>query len=586
MAFDIKFLADVSNFIRGTDNVADALEDIGDDLKDVAKDSDKALDSVGKDLQGVTDDAKDMDKKVSQAFKNMSEDARKAGKDTGTSVKDGTDKAKEGFSELKDESASTAREAAASFSSIEDAADSLQEIAANAFVGFGPAGMAAGLVAAAGIGLAISALQDNADKINENKEKMLGLAQVMKENGGKLSMADNIQAMDDYGYSIQDTKEWFEIFQEDAVSGFEELRDGAQKAGVTVKDAFLGQFGSAEDAQRVLSSLEAEMRDLEGQTKEVANTYSEFGGTIDLTDPSIRKQIEGNKELTDKVREHIKELEAAAEIERIRREAIEGTVEAILEDVAALEKRNGLIQDGVTSELDYLDAVAETSATIEENGLTLDKNTEAGRENQRALIEQSNAALDMATSQLQAGTSADTVAASLAAQREALLLQLDAMTGSRAESEKLAEAMGLIPTEVITEVKTNGAVESKTEIESIPATKDSQVNVDDGGTAAATQGRVNAVTGKDVKIDVQDFRTVEQTQNRIDGLKGKDVKIDVQDFNTVSQTQTRIDGLHGKDVDITVRLTNLQAIRDELALLTLPRTAYVDIVQRKGQEAP
>lgn len=580
MAFDIKFLADVSSFIKGTDNVADALEDISDDLRDVAKDSDKALDGVGKDLQGVTDEAKDMDKKVSEAFKNMSEDARKTGKDTGSSIKDGTDRAKEGFNDLKEESASTAKEAAASFSSIEGAAESLQEIAANAFAGFGPAGMAAGILAAAGIGLGISALTDHADKVNDNKEKIVGLAQAIRDNGGSLRQADYIAAMEDYGYAIQDTKEWFEVWQEDAETGFEEMSRLSKEAGIDLKTAFDGSFGSVEDAEKGLEKVNEKLTDLKDKKEAVYNL------TGSIMEPVEEETLTSLQDLQGKMEENIKNQRIAEEMERARRAAIEGTVEATLEDIAALETKNGLLQDGVTSELDYLDAVAQTTATVEENGLTLDKNTEAGRENQRALIDQSQAAIEMATSQLQAGTSADVVAASLAAQREALLLQLDAMTGSRAESEQLAAAMGLIPTEVITEVKTNGAVESKTEIESIPATKDSQVNVDDGGTAAATQARVDGVHGKDVKVDVQDFRTVEQTQGRIDGIKGKDVKIDVQDFNTVAQTQERINGIDGRDVDITVRLTNLQAIQNELALLTLPRTAYVDIVQRKGQEAP
>jgi hypothetical protein len=76
-------------------------------------------------------------------------------------------------------------------------------------------------------------------------------------------------------------------------------------------------------------------------------------------------------------------------------------------------------------------------------------------------------------------------------------------------------------------------------------------------------------------------------QKRIDGIRGRDeVKVDVDDVYTVSEVQKRIDGIKGRDVDINVRITNLQNIQNDLALLTVPRTAYVDIVQRRGQEAP
>jgi hypothetical protein len=338
----------------------------------------------------------------------------------------------------------------------------------------------------------------------------------------------------------------------------------------------------------------------------------DYGRTIDFTDPAIQKQIEGTEDLKNKIKEHIKELEAAAEIERIRRKAIEGTVEATLEDVAALEKRNELIQGGVTTELDYLDQVAQTNAILDENGKTLDKNTEKGRDNIRALIDQSDAALQMSTSQLEAGTSADTVAANLGKQREAMLLSLDAMTGSRAESEKLAEAYGLIPKDIITEIKTNGDAETKAKIETIPATKDTTVNVDDGGTSGAVQGRVNSVTGKEVKIDVDDMYTVAAVQGRINGVTGKEVKIDVDDMYTVQAVQNRINairgrdlvkvdvdddytvravqdrinGIRGKDVNVNARITGDGWVEERLRQLTVTRTAYVDIVQREGKKLP
>jgi hypothetical protein len=286
--------------------------------------------------------------------------------------------------------------------------------------------------------------------------------------------------------------------------------------------------------------------------------------------------------------DNIKNQRIAEEMEKARRKAIEGTVEATLEDIAALEKKNSLLQEGVTSELDYLDQAAETKAAFEAGTVSLDKNTEAGRNNIRMLIDTSDAAIKQADSQLQSGTAADTVAASYDAQREAMLRQIDAITGNRTESEKLMATWGLFTKEISTEIKTNGAAQAKTDIETIPATKDTQVNVDDNGTTGAVQGRVDSIHGNsNVFVDVDDNGTVPAVQGRIDGIHGRDeVKVDVDDVYTVSETQRRIDGIHGKDVDINVRITNLSSIQNDLALLTVPRTAYVDIVQRRGQEAP
>lgn len=567
---------DVSDVIKGAEQVADSFEEVQDSLKDTGKSGDKAFEQLEDSAQ---DAAKVVDRDLTKALEEVEDKAKSTGRTVGREIKDGTDKAGEGMEELKGESASTAKEAAASFGSIEDAADAMQEVVANAFVGFGPAGMAAGIIAAAGIGLAVSALQDNADKINENKDRVVDMAKTIAENGGALRKADYIQAMEDYGYSIVDTKEWLDIFQEDAITGFEKMSQLSKDSGIDLKTAFDGAFGSVEDAEKGLQKVNEKLTALKDKKEAVYNL------TGSIMEPVDEIALGSLDELKTKMEDNIKNQRIAEEMEKARRAAIEGTVEATLEDISALREKNDLLQEGVTTELDYRDQVEQTNAVLAENGQTLDINTQAGRDNQRALIDQSDAALQMASSQLTAGTSADTVAASLAGQREALLVTLDAMTGNRAESERLAASLGLIPTEVITEVKTNGAVESKAEIEQIPATAETDVTVDDGGTAAATQGRVNSLEGKDIKIDVQDFRTVEQTQGRIDGIKGKDVKIDVQDFNSVRDTQTRIDNIKGRNVDIHVRIANLGDIERTLNNLTAARSVDLTINERKGTQA-
>lgn len=559
---------DVDDVIKGAQKVADSFEDIQDDLKDTGKAGEKAL-------EGLEDSAKEaskvIDRDLTRALDEVEDKARSTGKTVGRDIKSGTDKAGEGFEELKGESASTAKEAAASFGSIEDAADAMQEVVANAFVGFGPAGMAAGLIAAAGIGLAISALQDNAEKIAENKERVIDMAKTIAENGGALRKADYIQAMEDYGYSIVDTKEWLDIFQEDAITGFEKMSQLSKDSGIDLKTAFDGAFGSSKDAEKGLEMVNKKLADLKEKKEAVYNT------TGSILDPVDGQALTSLDELRGKMEENIRNQRVAEEMERARRAAIDGSVEATLEDIAALEKKNSVLQDGVISELDYRDQVAQTAETIAANSKTLNINSQSGRDNRRALIDQSDAALQMAESQLQAGTSADTVAASLTNQREAILRQMDAITGSRTESEKLAASMGLIPKEVITEIKTNGVAQTKTDIDTIPATKETAVTVDDGGSTAATQARVNSIEGRDIKVDIQDFNTARQTQDRINALRGRDVKVDVQDFNTVRQTQDRINALKGKDVFINVRVGNEAEFQNHIARLTATATKTISV---------
>jgi hypothetical protein len=541
---EIPITVDADGAEKGVSKVADAFDDVEKSLKSV----EQAGEKTGQELEdSMSDAAKKIDRDLTKALDEVQDKAKSTGKTVGREIKDGTDKAGEGMEELKGESASTAKEAAASFGSIEDAADAMQEVIANAFVGFGPAGMAAGIIAAAGIGLAVSALQDNADKINENKEKVIDMAKTIAENGGALRKADYIQAMEDYGYSVVDTKEWLDIFQEDAITGFEKMAQLSKDAGIDLKTAFDGAFGSSQDAEKGLKLVNDKLTTL----KEKKEALFNLDGSI--MDPVDTNTLTSLDDLKKKMEDNIKNQRIAEEMEKARRAAIEGTVEATLEDIAALEKKNGLLQDGVTSELDYRDQVAQTTEILEANGATLDINTQAGRDNQRALIDQSDAALSMATSQLQAGTSADVVTANLAAQREGLLLQLDAMTGSRAESERLAASMGLIPKEVITEVSTNGVAKTKTDIETIPATKDTAINVDDEGTTGAVQKRIDTIKGRDlIKIDVDDDYTVSEVQKRIDGIKGTDVKISVS-ISNLADIQRTLDNLSAaRSVDLTI----------------------------------
>lgn len=430
MAVNIDLVADVKDVIKGTDKIGDALEEVADKLTDVGKDGAK------------------IDDKVSDAFRNMGKEAKTAGDKVGKSVKDGTDKAGEGLQDMKGEAASTAKETAASFGSIEDAAGALQEVAANAFAGFGPAGAAAGLVAAAGIGLAISALTTNAEKINENKEKMLGLAQTIRDNGGVLTEADYIRNMEEYGYAIQDTKEWFELFQADAVSGFEQLRQLAKDTGLSTQDIFKGAFADKESAEAALKSVTDKLQALRDKKEAVYNTT---GSMLDPVDAVALTSLETTEGL---IRDNIRAQEDAAAVEVERKRSIEGTTSALLEDITALQKREDAIKGGIVSELDYLDGVEALTKTLEENGATVDLNSAKGRDNRRAILDQAGAIGEMATASIDAGGNVADVTSKFEAQKEALVNQVTpAFGGSKEAARAYIEQILKTPASVKTDVK-------------------------------------------------------------------------------------------------------------------------------------
>ena len=436
MAINVDLVADASKAIKEAGKFGKSLEDVADDLED--------LGTAGKSI----------DDKVGDAFRSVAKDAKTAGKSIGDDVKRGTDKAGEGFDEMKSEAAGTARESAASFGSIEDSADVLQEVLANAFAGFGPAGMAAGILAAAGVGLVISNLTDQAEKTNEAKEKMLSLAQVIRDNGGVLTESDYVQQMEDYGYAIQDTKEWYEVFQADAISGFDKLNKISKEAGLSAKDIFKGGFGDKDQAQE---TLEAVNKKLEALKEKKEAVYQTTGSILDPVDAGALSSLEEAKKL---IEQNISAQEAAAEVERTRRASIEGTTEALREDALAkdaaeqnerdlaqyvagttenfraqadaIEEATDALKGSITSELDYLDAQSDLTTKLNESGNAWDINTAKGRENQRATVDMASGIEDMARASLDAGAPVADVTAKFQAQKDALVNQvLPAFKGNR-----------------------------------------------------------------------------------------------------------------------------------------------------------
>lgn len=201
----INFLADVRDFLRGTKNVEDSLDDVADSLDDVAKEGDQSIE------------------KLTDGFREAARAAKKSGDDVGDSMKSGFRKAEDGAQEFKDEANSTAREAAASFDgSAESIADAFQEVAANAFAGFGPAGAAAGLAIAAGLGMAINAITQQNELSAEAKQRLVELGKTAIESGADSAALElfneNLQNIvtnsDDAKVKLDDLKKQTEKYTE------------------------------------------------------------------------------------------------------------------------------------------------------------------------------------------------------------------------------------------------------------------------------------------------------------------------------------------------------------------------------------
>lgn len=317
----INFLSDVRDFLRGTGDVEEALDDVVDSLEDVSKEGDQAAEKLA-------DSFKDNMKEVSRA-------AREAGDGIGSDLNRGTKRAKEGLGELRDEANSTAKESAASFDgSAESIIDSFQEIAANAFAGFGPAGAIAGLAAAAGIGVVSAAILDAEEKAKAAKDRVGELGLAIIESGADVAGVN----------AFKDALEGIITNADDAAVKVDDLRKLTKKYGdqvPSVAEFATAYAGNADAIESVTEQLEAAIK------AEEDKTFKTKAGA----DASREKQEAYQGEI-DKLQGIQEEAELAAQIEEEWLAAGGAEAQAKADAIGTI---NAAYDDVVGSILDYKD---------------------------------------------------------------------------------------------------------------------------------------------------------------------------------------------------------------------------------------
>ena len=249
--------------VRGAKDIGDALEEVSDSLDDLAKDGDKG----GSKLEKSFADTRKEAGKVERSFKDLADTAKResntAGDAIGRNVKAGTDKAEDGLNDLKSEAGSTAKEAAASFGGIEDAGSALQEALANVFVGFGPAGAAAGIAAAVGVGIIFSKMEEGKEQTAEFKAEVAELTAELIEAGDKGGPS--------LDYIVDKLKELATV-SEDGETSLEDLRKTADGA----KRPF-------DDLAQAYSGMDENLDDLVKTNEDLLDSLNDQAGAIDTT---------------------------------------------------------------------------------------------------------------------------------------------------------------------------------------------------------------------------------------------------------------------------------------------------------------
>jgi chromosome segregation ATPase len=258
MAMEVDLALNARRFQAGTKDAERALEDLQDVIEDFTRDSttagEKAADGFGdaadaasdaeREIDDLGDAAKDAEREFEQAA-DAADELGDAAKRAGDSGRDGMDRAKEGAADFREEAQSTAREAAASFDGSADSiVDAFQEVTANAFAGFGPAGAAAGLAGAAGIGLATAALTAHDEAVELSKERIAEWAQAYIEAGSSRLSFAQIMARSEEILTDSDR--------------LEEAETNARNWGVEMSTAVAAMSGDMAALEEVQASLTAQ----------------------------------------------------------------------------------------------------------------------------------------------------------------------------------------------------------------------------------------------------------------------------------------------------------------------------------------
>jgi hypothetical protein len=225
------------------------------DIKAGFKDVESALESVADSLDEVAKEGEDATEKLERSFSDLAQetkkDARAMGQDVKDSYKTMARDSGDATNQMKEDGFSNAKEVAASFDgSAESIVDGFQGAAAEMFSGFGPAGAAAGLAAAAGLGLITSELVKQQEEAEEAAQAAWDMAQEMVDAG--------IYAVTE-GQKVELLKNWLgdPEAQKEAAGVIEEL-------GITASDfgaAMVGLGDKREEVEARITEHYAKQRD-------------------------------------------------------------------------------------------------------------------------------------------------------------------------------------------------------------------------------------------------------------------------------------------------------------------------------------
>lgn len=280
----INLLADVREAVRGADNVADAMDQIADVLKDISREGDRSTDRMERDFKGVQREVDDTADAIKAKMRDAYRSVERSSDDAGDAAKRDFGKMGDNVSSFRDEAVQNFSEVASSFTGdLDDMADGVQGLTG---------GLASALTPGIGIPLAVlgaaagawyQAWKDNQEKVNAEIEEWVD---AFIEGSGKIDEQRILSGVQEY---LTDTEKLAEAQKLATATGLDQITvlralNGDLTDGKAVREALTAATDDlrekAERARDGEASLNAEVLKTNGELGDAADIWKTHTGAL------------------------------------------------------------------------------------------------------------------------------------------------------------------------------------------------------------------------------------------------------------------------------------------------------------------
>lgn len=341
MAIKIPFLAEVTDFLRGTRSVEDSLDDVADALDDVGRAGSDVDRQVGGDLDRLADTADDSAERIERSFREAFDAVEAQGRTTSRRVRDDVDdvgrRGSTTLREFSDEAKQNVAETVSSFNgSASSAVDAIQGTFGGLVSALGPAGLIGAAAAAAGIGLARGLFE-------RSKAAAQEVAEAVADITGQLIDLGSLNLGTE---QVNEKLKEFASTAEDGKNVLVDLAEQAKDAGINTRDYLRGLAGDTDALQRAYDQVQGRIHDLDKSEQDLMHTR---GVTQDQVDALVASHLDERAALQKARDELVKQdstLDLASDAYRTYQDATRDSTQALEDQTgqtqAATDKAKGL----------------------------------------------------------------------------------------------------------------------------------------------------------------------------------------------------------------------------------------------------